>query len=54
MNDADYNSGNGVFFDNDRMKQIVAYHNATPNGLGQRITADGQKLYAIGTSNGTS
>ena len=54
MNDADYNSGNGVFFDNDRMKQIVAYHNATPNGLGQRITSDGQKLYAIGTSNGTS
>ena len=54
MNDVDYNSGNGVFFDNDRMKQIVAYHNATPSGPGQRTTADGKTLYAIGTNNGTS
>ncbi len=51
MNDADYNNGDGVFFDNDRMKQIVDYHNATPSGYGQRKTADGRTLYAIGTSN---
>lgn len=54
MNDADYNSGNGIFFDNDRMKQIVAYHNATPSGPGQRTTADGTTLYAIGTSNNST
>ncbi|WP_276893635.1 TonB-dependent receptor [Hallella bergensis] len=54
MNDTDFNSGNGVFFNNDRMAQIVAYHNATPSGPGQRITADGKTLYAIGTQNNTT
>ena len=51
MNDVDYNSGNSPFFDNARMKQIVAYHNGTPSGPGQRMAADGTTLYAIGTTN---
>ncbi len=54
MNDVDYNSGNGVFFSDERMKQIVAYHNATPTSPGQRRAADGTMLYAIGTSNNTT
>lgn len=54
MNDADYNNGDGVFFDNDRMKQIVAYHNASPSGPGQRTAADGTTLYAVGTSNNST
>lgn len=45
MNDVDYNSGNSPFFDNARMKQIVAYHNGTPSGPGQRMAADGTTLY---------
>lgn len=54
MNDTDYNSGNGVFFNNERMAQIVEYHNATPSGPGQRTTADGKTLYAIGSGNGVT
>lgn len=47
MNDTFTNGGDGVFFDADRMSNIVAYHNATPSGPGQRITSDGTTLYAI-------
>mgnify|MGYP000537992903 CR=1 FL=1 len=54
MNDARVNSGQSLFFDTDRMAQIVAYHNATPSGPGQRTTADGTVLYAIPTNNGTT
>ncbi len=48
MNDASTNGGNSVFFDTDRMNQIVAYHNATPSGPGQRTASDGTVLYSIG------
>lgn len=47
MDDADSNTGYGRFFNDDRMKQIVAYHNATPSGPGQRTTADGKTIYAL-------
>lgn len=36
------------WFSEERMKQIVEYHNATPTGPGQRTTADGRVLYGIG------
>lgn len=47
MNDARTNTGNSVFFEKDRMKQIEAYHNAAPYAPGIRKTADGTLLYAI-------
>ncbi len=47
MNDARTNTGSSVFFENDRMKQIIAYHNATPNTPGVRKADDGTLLYAI-------
>ena len=54
VNDAQTNSGSGVFFDDDRMKQIVAYHNATPTGPGTRKDASGNTLYGISSSNGST
>ena len=54
VNDAKTNSGQSVFFGEDRMKQIVAYHNATPYSPGVRQAADGTLLYAIPTENGTT
>jgi TonB-linked SusC/RagA family outer membrane protein len=54
MNDTNYNGGDGVFFSDERMQQIVAYHNAKPYGPGQRITSDGTILYSIDTVNGTT
>lgn len=54
MNDARTNTGSTVFFENDRMKQIVDYHNATPVSPGVRKAADGTLLYAIPTLNGTT
>ena len=53
MNDTNYNGGEGVFFDTERMNNIVAYHNAKPNGRGQRITEDGTVLYAIPANGNT-
>lgn len=50
MNDANTNSGNGLVFDDQRMADIVAYHNATPAGRGVRRAADGTLLYAIPVS----
>lgn len=47
MNDTFSNGGSGVFFGTDRMNQIVAYHNATPSGPGQRTAADGTILYSL-------
>lgn len=47
MNDARTNTGSSVFFENDRMKQIIAYHNATPYTPGVRKANDGTLLYAI-------
>ena len=47
MNDTFANGGNPVFFDADRMDQIVAYHNATPYKPGQRITSDGTIMTGI-------
>ena len=47
MNDARTNTGSSVFFENDRMKQIIAYHNATPYTPGVRKADDGTLLYAI-------
>lgn len=34
--------------------KIVAYHNAKPYGPGSRITSDGQIIYSIDSSNGTT
>ena len=47
MNDARTNTGSSVFFENDRMKQIIAYHNATPYTPGIRKADDCTLLYAI-------
>lgn len=47
MNDTFANGGSSVFFDADRMEQIVAYHNATPYKPGQRITSDGTIMTGI-------
>lgn len=47
VNDAHTNGGSGVFFSQDRMKQIVDYHNAKPYAPGKRITSDGTVLDAI-------
>lgn len=47
MNDARTNTGSSVFFENERMKQIIAYHNATPYTPGVRKADDGTLLYAI-------
>lgn len=44
MNDTFTNGGGSPFFDSEWMNEIVAYHNATPYGPGQRITADGTIL----------
>ena len=44
MNDTFTNGGGSPFFDSEWMDEIVAYHNATPYGPGQRITADGTIL----------
>ena len=51
MNDATTNEGDGVYFTQERMDQIVAYHNAKPYGPGSRITSDGTILYSIGERN---
>lgn len=54
MNDHFANGGNAVFFDQERMDNIVAYRNAKPYGRGQRITPDGTVLNNITPrSNGT-
>ncbi|HJF91202.1 MAG TPA: TonB-dependent receptor, partial [Mediterranea massiliensis] len=47
MNDTFANLGSAVFFDANRMEQIVAYHNATPYKPGQRITSDGTIMSGI-------
>lgn len=47
MNDTATNGGGGTYFGADRMKQLVAYRNAKPNGPGQRIASDGTTLYSI-------
>ena len=47
LNDAQTNSGSGVYVDENRMQQIVAWHNASPYKPGQRITADETILYSI-------
>ena len=49
-NDACTNSGSGAFFDDQRMKDIVAYHNASPYSPGVRRAADGTLLYALPVS----
>ena len=54
VNDAHTNGGSGVFFDQERMDKIVAYHNATPVGPGTRKDANGNLLYGIDSSNGTT
>lgn len=52
MNDTFTNGGGSAYFTTDRMDQIVAYHNATPSGPGQRTDAAGNVLYGISDSNG--
>lgn len=47
MNDTMTNGGSGAYFLPDRMEKLVAYHNATPCGPGQRVTNDGTILYSI-------
>lgn len=54
VNDAQTNGGSGVFFSADRMAQIKAYHEATPVSPGVRKDANGNLLYAIGSSNGST
>ena len=54
VNDAHTNSGSSVFFDDDRMAQIKAYHEATPVGPGTRKDANGNLLYGISSSNGST
>lgn len=44
MNDTFTNGGSAAYFGKERMDEIVAYHNATPYGPGQRITEDGTIL----------
>lgn len=44
MNDTFTNGGGSAYFNKERMDEIVAYHNATPYGPGQRITEDGTIL----------
>ncbi len=46
-NDAVTNAGQNVFFDQNRFARILAWHNAQPYAPGQRITADGEIIYAI-------
>ena len=54
MNDHFANAGYSVFFNQERMENIMAYHNAKPYGRGQRITKDGTILNNITPrSNGT-
>lgn len=47
INDTNTNGGGGTYITNDRMKKIVAYHNAKPYGPAQRITDDGTILYSL-------
>ncbi len=47
LNDAQSNGGSAVYVEEDRMQQIVAWHNARPYKPGQRITDDGTILYSI-------
>lgn len=47
INDTNTNGGGGIYINNDRMKKIVAYHNAKPYGPAQRITDDGTILYSL-------
>lgn len=47
MNDIFANEGRAIFFDEKRMKDIVAYHNAVPYKNGQRKAADGTILPSI-------
>lgn len=59
MNSVDYacwmnNTLGYNWFGDERMNNIVAYHNGTPTGPGQRLTPDGRTLYAINSSNGTT
>lgn len=54
MNDAQTNSGSGVTFDDQRMADIVAYHNAKPYSPGVRQAADGTLLYAIPVNSSNS
>lgn len=54
MNDTFVNGGGSAYFDTEWMERIVAYHNATPSGPGQRTTADGTVLYGISSSNGST
>lgn len=51
MNDTFTNGGGGPFFGEQRMNDIVAYHNAKPYGPGQRITADGTIMSGIAAGN---
>lgn len=54
MNDFSTAEGGGAFFTDERMAQIKAYHEATPIGPGTRQDKNGNKLYAIGSSNGST
>lgn len=54
INDHFANNGSTVFFDQERMSDIVAYRNAKPYKRGQRITENGTILHNIAPrSNGT-
>lgn len=54
INDANTNGGEGLFFDAERMAKIKAFHEAKPLSNGVRIDANGNKLYAIHSTNGTT
>lgn len=46
-NDAVTNAGQGVFFEKERFDNILAWFHAKPHAPGQRITEDGEIIYAI-------
>ena len=45
---------NGSAWSADVFDNIIKYHNAKPYGPGSRITEDGEILYSIGSSNGST
>lgn len=45
---------NGSAWSADVFNNIIKYHNAKPYGPGSRITEDGEILYSIGSSNGST
>ena len=54
VNDFSTAEGGGAFFGDERMANIKAYHDATPVGPGTRKDKNGNLLYAISSTNGST